>query len=176
MLKVKKILQAGAATILTLCLSGMASAQVYVGASIGLADSGDVGKTSNISRLFAGYRIIEFIALEVAASEFGSIDKPSNAGSIDLEGYEYAIVGTFPFAEKHEIYARLGQINWELDEDNGEFSVNRIESSDDGKDTVTSLGYAIQAMDFGAVRVEINRYNILDDDVNTIMFGLEARF
>lgn len=176
MLKIEKILQASAAALLTLCLSGVANAQVYVGGSIGLTDSGGVGKTSNASRLFAGYRIMEFLAIEVAATEFGTIDKPSDSGTIDLEGYEYGVVGTFPFAEKHEIYARVGQMSWELDEDNGLFGVNRVEHADDGSDTVISIGYAIRAMDFGAVRVEVSRYNILDDDVDTIIFGLEVRF
>ena len=93
---------------------------MYAGAAIGLTDADGDTETSGMYRFFAGYRLLDFLALEVAALGFGNLESELGNASSDVEGYEYGIVGIFPFKDTHEVYLRLGMSHWEADTQNGE--------------------------------------------------------
>jgi len=161
--------------------SAQVSAQPYVGASIGLTDAGSQGNTSTMTRFHAGYRLLDFLALEIAQTEFGRIESATPSVSSEPDGFEYGVVAFYPFAEIHEVYVRAGQIDWESENEDSSLAADERTTIVKGEDTVYGIGYAVQMSEFGAVRLEFNRYEIDfsqsgNDELDTISFGIEARF
>lgn len=157
------------------------SAQPYAGATIGLADAGSQGDSSTMTRIHAGYRLMEFLALEVAVTEFGTIEIGSPSITSEPDGVEYGIVAFYPFAEIHEVYVRAGQIDWESENKDSALIPSERTTTVKGEDTFYGIGYAVQMSEFGAVRLEASRYEIDflesgNGDLDTVSFAIEARF
>lgn len=157
------------------------SAQPYVGATIGLADSGSQGDSSTMTRIHAGYRLLEFLALEVAVTEFGTVEIGSPSVTSKPDGFEYSIVAFYPFAEIHELYVRAGQIDWESENQDTAIIASERTTTVKGEDAVYGIGYAVRISELGAVRLEASRYDIDfsqsgSGDIDTVSFAIEARF
>ncbi len=164
----------------TMLLSFSANAQLYAGASIGLANPGSDAKTTEYWGLHAGYRILDYLAVEVGLSDFGTVDDKDGPGSADVETFDYGVLGIYPLNENHELFVKLGFHKWEADVGGDSAFLGSDAGNLDGNDIQYGVGYsAILSDGMGAARIAITHHEFdgaKNEEIDSITFGLEARF
>jgi OmpA-OmpF porin, OOP family len=191
------------------------SAQWYVGASAGGSDISfnnaaqsdqflDLGFTnaSTMSsrkdtgyRIFGGYQLHRYIAIEGAYADLGKFDfrtDVSPAGSLmgvtKISGFEVSAVGTLPVSDRFGVFARIGALAGETKTSyTGAGSVEVLIGGETQKKRSTQLSYGAGAT-FSinknlSVRGEWSRYSRLGNaltggqtDANLYAVGLVYRF
>jgi len=192
---------------------GVASAQAadtgfYVGGSLGQSEVSDFsgadfdaelntwGLTSSTStddtdtgwKAFAGYRIMKYLAVEGAYTDFGeftahsSITAPS-AGivntNIEAEAWTISALGILPLADNFSLFARLGVNLWNVDisaRGTGSGVAASESDSDDGTEWVYGVGAAFNITKNLSVRGEWERYDFDDADIDLLSAGLSWNF
>jgi len=202
--------------LLLLALSaalGMSSAQAadtgfYVGGSLGqskvsdfdgsdfdaeLASAGFTSSTSSDDtdtgwKAFAGYRIMKYLAVEGAYTDFGeftanSIITAPSAGivnsKVEAEAWTVSALGILPLGDKFSLFARLGVNFWNVDgtvTGTGSGGVASESVSDDGTDWVYGVGAAYNLTKNLSVRGEWERYDFDDGDVDLLSAGISLNF
>ena len=190
-------------------------AQWYVGGSIGKSDIKfdnaaqsdqflDLGFTnpSTVSntkdtgyRLFGGYQLHKYIAVEAAYVDLGRFSfrtdvtpKGSLTGSTRIDGFELSAVGTLPLGGRFGLFARVGALSAQTRTSyTGGGSIETLIGGETQKRHSTELAYGAGAMyninQNLSVRGEWSRYeklgNILTGgrtDANLYSLGLVYRF
>jgi len=192
---------------------GVTSAQAadtgfYVGGSLGQSEVSDFsgadfdaelntwGLTSSTStddtdtgwKAFAGYRIMKYLAVEGAYTDFGeftahsSITAPS-AGivntNIEAEAWTISALGILPLADNFSLFARLGVNLWNVDisaRGTGSGVAASESDSDDGTEWVYGVGAAFNITKNLSVRGEWERYDFDDADIDLLSAGLSWNF
>ncbi|WP_107851902.1 outer membrane beta-barrel protein [Oceanimonas marisflavi] len=152
------------------------------GASV---DDNDVGY-----KLFAGYRINNFFAIEGFYADLG---KATAAGSglvggntahasadVDASTFGLSALAIYPINDKVEVFGKVGFNAWDADANaslripaNG---INESASdSDDGTDPMYGVGAAYN-IDNLSLRVEFERYELDDANVDMASAGISYKF
>jgi hypothetical protein len=145
----------------------------YLGAGI-TTSKFDVGNASdslddNSYKLIAGFRPLNWLALEANYIDLGSESDPGtslDAQAITVSGLfiaEFAVI---------DLYARLGMANWKLD---AEF--NNLNASEDGWEPTYGVGIGAHFGSLG-VRAEYEQFQVsdFDFDVNTVSLSFTYTF
>ena len=213
----KKITQTALAAFAVIGLSAAAPsyAQWYVGGSIGKSDIKfnnaaqsdqflDLGFTnpSTVSetkdtgyRLFGGYQLHKYIAVEAAYVDLGRFGfrtdvtpKGSLSGSMRIDGFEVSALGTLPLGESFGLFGRVGAFAAQTKTTyTGGGSIETLIGGDRQKKRSTELVYGAGAMyninKNLSVRGEWSRYEKLGDiytggrtDANLYSLGILYRF
>ena len=121
------------------------SAQVYVGAGLGVATT-DVEHSSY--RLFAGFDLIPNLELEMAYNNFG------NYRGENADAYSIAGVVTFPLTHSWDLFGKLGAT-----ENHTGFA-----GSTNHKDMLSGFGFVYRATREVSLRFEYESFGRLMDD------------
>lgn len=142
-------------------------------------------------RIFAGYQLNPFFALEGGYFDLGRFDFKATTlpagtldGRIEIEGFNLDLVGTMPLTERFSILGRIGAQRAEAkDRFRGTGSVNIFNPNPEATDTNLKAGLGLQysispSLD---VRLEAERYRINDavgnrGDIDMLSAGLVYRF
>jgi len=160
-----------------------ANAGFLVGASVGksnvdVTDSGfsfDESDTGFEARV--GYRFLKFVGVEVGYVDFGSPDKRFGSGEakIEADGFDIFAVGAFPFANRWEIFGKVGYINWD-----GKATLKlpgtTMKSDDDGTDFSWGAGVGFKIFGPLHVRAEYESFSTDNVDFTMTTVGADIRF
>lgn len=168
-------------TALIACATLLASAPAlaqgfYFGGSVGQSTMDvDVAGFSGDDlafKVFGGYRVNNYIAVEVFYTDFGAPDD----GPLGIDAFAYGAeaVGIVPIGSRLEVFGKVGMAAWDADFTGpGGFS-------DDGADLVYGGGLAIKVTDRLAIRGEWEFYQIESDvggfDVDTQLLSAGVQF
>lgn len=209
----KLALVTAAASALLLALP--AHAQWYAGVSAGKSDIKfdnaaqsdqflDLGFTNPVTtsstrdtgfRLFGGYQLHRYVAIEAAYVDLGSFDfktdvRPTGSltGGMSITGFELSAVGTLPINDKFGLYARVGALAGETKTAyTGAGSVQVLIGGETQKKRSTQLAYGA-GVTYNinsqlSVRGEWARYTKLgsvltggETDANLYSIGIAYRF
>ena len=129
---------------------------VYFGAGIGASDlaTGGFSGTDFGFKLFAGYDFMKYVGVETAYIDDGS---PSDHGAkISLTGWDVAVRGILPIADRGEVFAKLGYVWWDVS--------SHGYGSDSGDDMLYGVGGGFRFTDNFGLRAEWERMDIKDTD------------
>jgi outer membrane protein with beta-barrel domain len=166
--------------------TAMAHAGLYVGASVGNAkvNDGDVlgsdfSASDTASKVYGGFTIMKFLAVEVSYNKLGSPKDTVSGGTTDAEikitGYDAYAVGVLPLGKRFEIFGKAGLIFWDgKSEFSGAFNGSE---SDSGNDPAYGAGIVWHLFKRLDVRAEYERFNIKNiDKVEFGSIGANFRF
>lgn len=149
---------------------------IYLGGSIGQSslDIDEVSYDASATgyKLIAGWRFIDWLAIEGNYVDFGSGDDSIAGTRIETEadGISLSAVGFLPVGPV-DLFARVGMIDWSAD-----LSSPGIGSeSDDGTDLTYGVGLQFRVWSLG-IRAEYELFDIEDADVDMISLGVTWTF
>ncbi len=178
----------------------------YIGASGGKADietgvSGTTG-TANLDeddtgwKVYGGYKWENNFGIEFNYADFGEASLSGNNGdtfvfagdtyaftangvNIDLEGTTFGLGLTYSLPVIEDTFyidAKVGAHRWDADMTVSADSAGSVSLSDDGTDPFYGLGLTYQITKEVAARVEFERYEFDEDDVDYASAGLTFSF
>jgi OOP family OmpA-OmpF porin len=177
-----------------LAAPAVASEGFYLGVSAGytesdescddLDDIGFVGSCDDSDtgwKLTGGYQFSQYFATEISYVDLGDIDASGLIGAIpttanvDIDGYGISLVGTYPMGDKFSLLGRVGAFNWDADV-SASLGAAAASTDDDGTDLTYGLGAQYVFTDNAALRLEWERFDLDDDEVDMISLGVKWSF
>lgn len=150
----------------------------------GLTTSASIDDEDTLWKLFGGYRMNDHVAFEAAYADLGSYDVTTtvtapfaarNHGEFDATALLVDVVGILPFADRYEVFGKVGLAVWEIGVDvSGTAGGARVspDFDDDGSDFHYAVGVATHFADSVAVRAEWEAID-LAEDLSTWSIGIQ---
>lgn len=172
-------------------------------ATIGDIDnvSVDVDDSDTGFKVFGGYRFNDFVALEAAYVDLGSIEASisgdgtfdggegsepfsfSGSASADVKGYGVNAIVGYPVLGLVNVFASVGAFRWESDASGSITATDGIDSetysasaSDDGIDIKYGVGARMTFLDHLGVQVEWENYDVGSSDVDLLSASVSWEF
>jgi OOP family OmpA-OmpF porin len=156
----------------------------FVGASIGSASLNDdfdglkVDDDTTSYRIVGGWRVNQYFALEAGYHDFGdfeqnfTVDGVSAKARLSADGFTLGVTGSFPVADRIEIFGRTGMFFWD-----GDAEINNV-SQATPEDTNPYLGAGISYAINGEFLVtgDWTRYELESANSNVYSVGFQYRF
>ncbi|MGM0564312.1 MAG: porin family protein [Pseudomonadota bacterium] len=158
--------------------SNFSTSGAYIGAGVGYYRINDDEFLDNDDRLednrgafraYAGFEAGRILAIEGAYTDFGKTT--DSAADMELDGLSVAVLVSVPIIEVVAPYAKLGLMSWER-----ERSFGPLSDSDDGSDAFYGLGARFAVASNADMRIEYERYEIDDTDIDMGSVNLQYRF
>jgi len=155
----------------------------YLGLSAGRAalNTGDLGNAevegdANAYKLFAGYRFLNFLAVEGAYVDLGTAEDDQESTSTHYEagvnGFELQGMAFLPLGIA-DIFVKAGLFNWNADLE-GIIAGEPDSVSADGTDPVYGAGFQLRFKSF-AVRAEVEYFDV--ENANDVyMYSIGASY
>jgi len=200
----QRILFALVCVALLAITAGSANAGVYVGGAIGqgsadisAADlddgsftSREVNDTDTDWKVYGGWRLFRFFAVEAAYNDMGEVSaggtsdgsgfvwapgEVSQRASVD--GISLATMGVLPLG-KFDLFAKVGYLFWDADLTvvNDALQGGSVRGSEDGEDTLYGAGFVWNYTGPGALRLEYELGKIDQLDINSLSAGVTFMF
>jgi OOP family OmpA-OmpF porin len=151
---------------------------IYLGASVGQSgievDDFDYDASATGYKIIAGWRFLDWLAVEGNYVDFGSGDDRVAGDRIETEadGISLSAVGFLPVGPV-DLFARVGAVDWSADLSSSSPSVGR--ASDDGTDLTYGIGAQFRVWSL-SIRAEYEMFDISDADVDLISVGVTWTF
>jgi hypothetical protein len=168
------VLLCAAAAALTAGSAVAADNGFYLGASVGQTtlaiddieidvDEFDFDADDTSYKIFVGYRILTFFAVEGSYVDFGRFeDGPGDASlEADLSGFNAFAMGMLPLGIA-DIFVKAGAIAWDADLEAAAAGLSQRES-ESGTDPAYGVGAQFRIRSF-AVRAEVEFFDVEDAD------------
>jgi OOP family OmpA-OmpF porin len=149
---------------------------IYLGASVGQSglqvDDFDYDADATGYKLIAGWRFLDWLAVEGNYVDFGSGDDTVAGSRIETEadGVSLSAVGFLPVGPV-DLFARVGAIDWSADVSSPGFG----RASDDGTDLTYGVGAQFRVWSL-SIRAEYERFDVSDADLDMISVGVTWTF
>lgn len=184
--------------ILLLCVVGVfptaqAQQNVYIGAGFGQSDvddsaadnlitSGTVDGEDSGLKIFAGFGLNKNLSVEVSYIDLGETTysglfngQTVENGKIEIDGFNFSLVGMFPVSPKFSILGRVGMFIWDAEAnditDGAPFS-----ASDDGTDLSFGFGANYNFTKQIGARAEWERFDASDADADLLSVSVIFKF
>lgn len=157
-------------------------------ATQGIISSSTTDDTDTGWKVFAGYRIMKYLAVEGAYTNFGeatahSVVTSPSSGTVDTtleaEAWTVSALGILPLGDNFSLFARLGVNFWNADISavgTGGGVTAVASGGDDGTDMVYGVGAVYSFTKNLSVRGEWERYAFDDADVDLWSAGISWSF
>lgn len=178
--------------LLAAAVSGPASAQFYVGGSVGYTQFKDICEVANVPcddndtgwRAFGGYQFNQYFALELGFADLGEATGSGAIGSFAVEvkeAVDLSALLTFPVANRLSLLLRLGahRVRTTVDQEGPGFGT--LHDSKTGSSFTLGAGAEYSFGKLG-VRAEWQRYDNVasgtdaESDIDVFSVGLLFRF
>lgn len=159
----------GATTVSPLAMSAELTGP-YFGGSYGLYRFDNLGldEEDTMWKAFIGAHLNNWLGIE---GGYVFMDRAENQGSsFEAEGFTAAALITFPIAQKSAFFIKGGGFWWDA-ETRGAVNTNRSNS-----DPFYGAGFRIGLAENFSLRLEYERYEVVDTDIDTASIGLQANF
>ena len=174
----RKHILAGLASAFALVTLPAAAADngIYLGASVGQSgleiDDFDYDASATGYKIIAGWRFLDWLAVEGNYVDFGSGDDRVAGTKIETEadGISLSAVGFLPVGPV-DLFARVGAVDWSADLSSPGFG----SGSDDGTDLTYGIGAQFRVWSL-SIRAEYEMFDISDADLDMISLGVTWTF
>jgi OmpA-OmpF porin, OOP family len=199
MLEIRRTLAAVALALSGALAASQASAQGFIGGSIGQSDiddeitSGLINGSQSVDgkdtawKIFGGYMFNRHFGLEVAYVDLGEVSYSGTTdafgptelvtgGKVEAWGFNISAIGALPVTEQFSVFGKLGLFFWDA-EANDTTGGRPFSATDDGADFSFGVGLGYNFTRNLGVRAEWEMFqNISDADASLISVGLLWRF
>lgn len=160
-------------TVVALVSVPVAQAQpeFYLGAGYGLYDinEDDFDDDDSVWKVYTGFSFNQALGIELSWVDFNEVREAGN--SLDADGWGAAAVLSLPLSENFALYGKAGQFFWD-----SEARALGIPIDDDGDDPFFGAGAKFRLNDALDLRLEWERYDVADIDLDTVFIMLQASF
>jgi OOP family OmpA-OmpF porin len=149
---------------------------IYLGASAGQSglqvDDFNYDASATGYKLIAGWRFLDWLAVEGNYIDFGSGDDTVAGTKIetDADGISLSAVGFLPIGPV-DLFARVGAVDWNADLSSPGFS----SESQDGTDLTYGIGAQFRVWSL-SIRAEYELFDVSDADLDMISVGVTWTF
>jgi hypothetical protein len=149
---------------------------IYLGASVGQSniqiDDFNYDADSTGYKIIAGWRFLDWLAVEANYLDFGSGDDRISGTKVetDADGISLSAVGFLPVGPV-DLFARVGAVDWSADVSSSGLGSD----SDDGTDLTYGVGAQFRVWSL-SIRAEYEMFDIEDADVDMISLGVTWTF
>lgn len=150
-----------------------AQPEFYFGAGYGLFDinEDEFDDNDTVWKAYAGFNFNRAIGIELSWVDFNEAREAGN--SFQADGWGAAAVLSLPLSENFSLYGKAGQFFW--DSDTRQTGLPGV-VSDDGDDPFFGAGAKFRLNDLLDLRLEWERYDVADVDLDTVFVMLQASF
>jgi len=145
---------------------------LYVGGSWGAykVSAGDLDDNDDLLKGFVGYQFSEMFGVEGQWTDFNRLGNDNN-DHFEADGKGLSAVLSFPFTDKSAAFAKIGNFWWD-----SESSFSGSSRDPDGSDPFWGAGVKFGFTKNFALRVEWERYDVADIDLDTFSVGVQFTF
>ena len=159
-----------------LALGPLAAAQaqktgLYVGAAAGAysIDESNLSDNDHVLKAYVGGQFTDWFGIEGSWSDFNRLDNDND--HFESDGAGLAAVFSLPMGSTSSLFIKGGQYWWKSDS-----VLGGVLGASDGNDPFWGAGVKVGFNNHLAVRLEVERYDVMDIRLNTVMGGLEFKF
>ena len=198
-MNIRKVLVAAALVLSGALAATQASAQGFIGGSIGQSDIDDditrglingnqsVDGKDSAWKIFGGYMFNRNFGLEAAYVDLGEVSysgtftdafgtAPVTGGKVEVTGFNISAIGAYPVTERFSVFGKLGFFFWEA-EASDTTGGQPFFAQDNDVDLSFGVGLGYNFTRNLGVRAEWELFdNISDADVSLLSVGLLWRF
>lgn len=159
------------AALALLPLSATADPETYIGAGYGAYqfEENSIDQSDSYWKGYIGTMFSSAVGMELSFVDFS---RATDQGStFDADGYGAALVLAFPMTENFALYAKGGLYFWDA-----ESSFAGISANDDGDDPFYGAGLKFRLNEALDLRVEYERYEIANIDLDGANASLQFSF
>jgi OOP family OmpA-OmpF porin len=189
----KKILAASAIALSGTLAATQASAQAFIGGSLGQSDIDDEITTGLITsgtvdgkdtgwKLFGGYMFNQHFGVEGAYVDLGEVSysgdfngSPVTGGNVEVSGFNIAAIGSYPINEQFSVFGKIGLFLWDAEASDTTGGAP-FSAKEDGTDISFGLGVGYNFTRNLGVRAEWELFKTDDADASLISIGVLWRF
>lgn len=138
------------------------------------SDPGDPGALTNLEA--AGF-LGDLLGGLLGSAPAGAFEPDNFRAEVDIEGWQYGLVGFIPVTERLQVFGRGGIFDWKVDSSlvatdrSGTGLTAKAKNSEKGDDPFFGGGISWTAEKHWSVRAEWRRLQIDDDDLDFISAG-----
>jgi OOP family OmpA-OmpF porin len=192
-MKTRKLAAASLLAIAGALAASQASAQPYLGGSIGQSDvddeittglitSGSVDGKDTAFKIFGGYMFNRNFGVEGAYVDLGEVSysgsfggAPVTGGKVEINGFNVSAVGAFPVNEQFSVFGKIGLFIWDADASDTTGGVP-FSASADGTDLSFGVGVNYSFTRNLGVRAEWEMFKTDDGDATLLSAGVVWKF
>jgi OOP family OmpA-OmpF porin len=192
--KITRLLMVSVLAAGTALAATQASAQAFLGGSIGQSDiddditdglitSGTVDGKDTGWKIFGGYMFNRHFGIEGAYVDLGEASYSGEfqgaavtGGKVEVSGLNIAAIGSYPVNEQFAIFGKVGLFIWEAEANDQTAGIGAFSAKEDGTDISFGLGVGYHFTRNLGVRAEWERFSTDDADADLISIGLVWRF
>jgi OOP family OmpA-OmpF porin len=192
-MKIRKVLVASALALSGLLAATQASAQAFVGGSIGQSDidgditaglitSGSTDGKDTAFKVFGGYMFNRHFGVEGAYVNLGEVSYSGDffgdlvtGGKVEVSGFNVAALGSYPISEQFSVFGKIGLFIWEAEASDTTGGVPFSDEAD-GTDISFGIGLGYNFSRNLGVRAEWERFKLDDVDADLLSIGIVWRF
>jgi OmpA-OmpF porin, OOP family len=159
-----------------LMLAPLGSAQaarsgLYFGGSYGLYDIKEVtlDEQDTFWKAFLGAQFTDWFGLEVGYVDFNRATEQNS--SFESDGLSAAAVLSLPLGPRSALYGKVGQFWWDA-----ATTTSGVQTTSDSSDAFWGAGLKFGLSDAIGLRVEYERYDVFDIDLDAVSVGLQVTF
>lgn len=190
---IRKVIVASALAMSGLLATTQASAQAFVGGSIGQSDiddditsglitSGPVDGKDTAFKVFGGYMFNQYFGVEGAYVNLGEVSYsgtfsglPVTGGKVELMGFNIAALGSYPVTPEFSVFGKIGLFVWEAKASDTTAGAP-FSAKNDGNDVSFGLGVGYNFTRNLGVRAEWERFKLDDADADLLSIGIVWKF
>lgn len=140
---------------------------IYVGAGLGSykINNDNLADNDRVIKTLVGFQLNSLFAIEGAWTDFNRVN--NNGDRFEADGKGLAAVLSLPLG----IFVKGGQFWWSSDA-----VLSSTSQSTNGNDLFWGVGFKFGFSKHLALRLEAERYDVLDSHINTYTAGLDFKF
>jgi OmpA-OmpF porin, OOP family len=164
----KRSVRVAALAALLLPLPALAQPGLYIGGSWGAfrINESDLRKNDDLLTGFVGAKFTNWFGIEASWTDFSNVD--NGTSRFDADGKGLAAVVSGPFGQSSSVFAKAGQFWWDANS-----MLGGVVGDRDGNDLFFGAGVNLGLNRNAALRLEADRYDVSNVDLDTVTIGIQ---